>query len=51
MVDSWKDRYTNTEQPQSLAQWKRMLWQRDYRARLKENAVIYIKKSNIIKKN
>ena len=51
MVDSWKERYTDIEQPQTLLQWNRMMWQRQYRAKIKENEIIYLKKSSIIKKN
>ena len=49
MVESWKDRYTDIEQPQSVLQWRRMLYQRDYRKKIKENEVIWIKKTNIKK--
>lgn len=47
MVEAW----SNDAIPQSVLQWNRMMWMREYRARLKANEVIYIKKNSIIKKN
>jgi len=42
--------WTDEEQPQTNLQWNRMMYQRDYRRRIKANEVIYIKKSSIIYK-
>ena len=44
------DKWGTEEQPQTVLQWQRMLYQRDYRKKIKENEIIYIKKSNIINK-
>jgi len=38
------------EAPQTQLQFNRMIWMRNYRARIKANEIIYIKKSNIIYK-
>jgi len=43
------DKWGTEEQPQTVLQWQKMLYQRDYRARLKENEIIWIKKNSIIK--
>ena len=51
MVDSWKDIYTDIEQPQTILQYRRMIYQREYRSKIKANEIIYIKKTNIITKN
>ena len=53
--------WTKEEQPQSMTQWNRMMYQRDYRRRIKDyteskeyreevkaNETIWIKKSNLI---
>ncbi len=36
-------------QPQSELQYRRMIYMRNYRERIKQNEIIYIKKSKIIK--
>lgn len=55
------NKWGTEEQPQTILQWRRMLWMREYRKKIKENEiiyrkkikeneVIYIKKNSIIKK-
>ncbi len=43
-----EDRYTDIEQSQTHLQWNRMHYQREYRKKIKENEIIYIKKSKIV---
>lgn len=42
--------WTEEEQPQSFYQWNNMMYMRTYRDKIKQNEIIWIKKSNIIKK-
>jgi hypothetical protein len=36
---------------QTITQYNKMLWMREYRRKIKENEIIYIKKSKIVYNN
>ena len=46
MVADWD----NDASPQTILQWRRMIWMREYRKKIKENEIIYIKKIVLLKK-